>query len=82
MSESGTEGWNILGVRLGGFAAGLLLILGVVTAFVDLKGLLPPGSIRDPADEVLNGIAWDQQGKRLFVTGKRWPSLFEIRVRP
>ena len=55
---------------------------GVVTAFVDLKGLLPPGSIRDPADEVLNGIAWDQQGKRLFVTGKRWPSLFEIRVRP
>jgi glutamine cyclotransferase len=55
---------------------------GVVTAFVELNGLLPAGSIRDPADEVLNGIAWDAEGKRLFVTGKRWPSLFEIRVRP
>ena len=55
---------------------------GVVTAFVDLKGLLPTGAIRDPADEVLNGIAWDAENKRLFVTGKRWPRLFEIRVRP
>ena len=30
--------------------------------------------------EVLNGIAWDPEGKRLFVTGKNWPNLFEIRV--
>ncbi len=41
MSESGTEGWNILGVRLGGFAAGLLLILGVVTAFVVSIAIMP-----------------------------------------
>jgi glutamine cyclotransferase len=32
-------------------------------------------------DAVLNGIAYDAQRKRLFVTGKLWPSLFEIRVR-
>ena len=34
----------------------------------------------DPADDVLNGIAWDPDGRRLFVTGKNWPSLFEIRL--
>ena len=33
------------------------------------------------SDAVLNGIAWDAQRKRLFVTGKLWPSLFEIRIR-
>ena len=35
----------------------------------------------DLADDVLNGIAWDAAGKRLFVTGKRWPQLFEIKLR-
>jgi glutamine cyclotransferase len=36
-----------------------------------------------PADKgaVLNGIAYDSAGDRLFVTGKLWPSLFEIRLR-
>ena len=40
---------------------------------------MPPDQ-RDPLDDVLNGIAWDADGRRLFVTGKNWPSLFEIRV--
>jgi len=31
---------------------------------------------------VLNGIAYDAKGDRLFVTGKNWPKLFEIRLRP
>jgi glutamine cyclotransferase len=31
-------------------------------------------------DDVLNGIAWDEKGQRLFVTGKRWPKLFEIKI--
>ena len=53
---------------------------GVVTGVVDLNGLLPDRTGLDPADDVLNGIAWDPQGRRLFVTGKHWPSLFEIRV--
>ncbi|MEY4166276.1 MAG: hypothetical protein RIR52_100, partial [Acidobacteriota bacterium] len=30
--------------------------------------------------DVLNGIAWDEAGQRLFVTGKLWPKLFEIRL--
>ena len=41
MSYSGTEGWNTLRVHFGGFAAGLLLILGVVTAFVVSIAIMP-----------------------------------------
>jgi glutamine cyclotransferase len=32
--------------------------------------------------EVLNGIAYDAENDRIFVTGKKWPSLFEIRITP
>ncbi|HYD26583.1 glutaminyl-peptide cyclotransferase [Brevundimonas sp.] len=53
---------------------------GVVTGVVDLTGLLPDRTGLDPVDDVLNGIAWDPDGRRLFVTGKNWPSLFEIRL--
>ena len=52
---------------------------GRVTAWLDLAGLRP-ASTRNDAEHVLNGIAYDADRKRLFVTGKRWPSLFEIRV--
>jgi glutaminyl-peptide cyclotransferase len=51
---------------------------GHVTAWLDLAGL-QPGVRR--GDSVLNGIAYDSQGDRLFVTGKLWSTLFEIRVR-
>ena len=54
---------------------------GVVKAFIDLTALVPKGANLDPNDDVLNGIAWDAAGKRLFVTGKRWPQLFEIKLR-
>lgn len=54
---------------------------GVVKAFIDLTDLVPKDAGLDPRDDVLNGIAWDAGGKRLFVTGKRWPQLFEIRLR-
>lgn len=49
---------------------------GNVRAWIDLRGLLPE-SERAGVD-VLNGIAYDAKGDRLFVTGKYWPSLFEI----
>lgn len=52
---------------------------GRVSAWVDLAGLLPQRTLR--GDDVLNGIAYDAARKRLFVTGKLWPALFEIRVR-
>jgi glutamine cyclotransferase len=52
---------------------------GLVTAWIDLEGLLPA---RDRAGaDVLNGIAYDAGQRRLFVTGKLWPRLFEIRIR-
>jgi glutaminyl-peptide cyclotransferase len=52
---------------------------GRVTAWLDLTGLRAGPVSR--GDDVLNGIAYDSQGDRLFVTGKLWSTLFEIRVR-
>ena len=53
---------------------------GRVTAWIDLTGLLPAED-RARAD-VLNGIAWDAEGGRLFVTGKLWPWLYQIELVP
>lgn len=52
---------------------------GKVVGWIDLTGLLSPMYRLEP-NAVLNGIAYDPQGKRLFVTGKLWPSIFEIRL--
>ncbi len=54
---------------------------GRITAWVDLTGLLPQEERRG-TDAVLNGIAYDPATKRLFVTGKLWPRLFEIELVP
>jgi glutamine cyclotransferase len=54
---------------------------GRVLGWIDLAGLLPPGQVSDP-EAVLNGIAYDAAHNRLFVTGKLWPRLFEIKVVP
>lgn len=53
---------------------------GQVTSFIDLSGLLPPQYVR--SNDVLNGIAYDPETDRLFVTGKRWPTIFEIKLTP
>jgi glutaminyl-peptide cyclotransferase len=53
---------------------------GRVLGWIDLKGILPV-SDREGID-VLNGIAYDAEGDRLFVTGKFWPKMFEIKVLP
>lgn len=52
---------------------------GKVLGWIDLSGLMDKRQLAD-SDAVLNGIAYDAKGDRLFVTGKLWPSLFEIRV--
>jgi glutamine cyclotransferase len=52
---------------------------GAVTGRIDLRGLLPEADRLIPVD-VLNGIAYDAGGNRLFVTGKLWPKLFEIEL--
>lgn len=51
---------------------------GRVTAWLDLDGLLTPREAQQA--DVLNGIAYDAAGDRLFVTGKLWPKLFEIKI--
>ncbi len=53
---------------------------GKVVGVIDLTSLLSSAD-RDAATDVLNGIAYDEAGDRLFVTGKLWPKLFEIRLR-
>lgn len=52
---------------------------GHVTGWIDLSGLLQTQDYNGHVD-VLNGIAYDEQADRLFVTGKLWPFLFEIRL--
>jgi glutamine cyclotransferase len=52
---------------------------GRVTGVIDLTGLHPLDRDED-IDNVLNGIAYDAAGDRLFVTGKRWPKVFEIKL--
>jgi glutamine cyclotransferase len=51
---------------------------GKVNSYLDMKGLLhnPTGN-----EDVLNGIAYDAQAKRIFVSGKLWPNIYEIKVR-
>jgi glutamine cyclotransferase len=54
---------------------------GRVLGSVDFIGLFPPAeTARDQG--VMNGIAYDPAGDRLFVTGKNWPTLFEVKLRP
>lgn len=57
---------------------------GQVTGWVDLSGLLASQNLPEQThpDAVLNGIAYDPAGDRLFVTGKLWPKVFEIQVLP
>ena len=52
---------------------------GRVTAWLDLTGIRGP--VRSGADDVLNGIAYDAARDRLFVTGKYWSRLYEIRIK-
>jgi len=53
---------------------------GDVIGWIDLSGLLAAGEVTSH-EAVLNGIAYDAARDRLFVTGKLWPKLFEIRVK-
>jgi glutamine cyclotransferase len=52
---------------------------GEIVGWIDLKGLMSPAVQLGPG-AVLNGIAYDPARKRLFVTGKLWPSIFEIQL--
>jgi glutamine cyclotransferase len=51
-----------------------------VVGWIDLTGIISQAEAGTDTDNVLNGIAYDAAHDRLFVTGKRWPKLFEIRL--
>jgi glutamine cyclotransferase len=56
---------------------------GKVEATIDLTALAPQNFFKEPdaiQNNVLNGIAWDAAGKRLFVGGKKWPNLYQIKL--
>lgn len=54
---------------------------GRITGIADLGALVAEVHAANP-EAVLNGIAWDPVGKRLFVTGKLWPTVFEVKLTP
>jgi glutamine cyclotransferase len=54
---------------------------GRVKGWIDLSALTRLNTSADP-DQVANGIAYEPKSKRLFVTGKRWPKLYEIKLKP
>jgi glutamine cyclotransferase len=53
---------------------------GKILGWIDLKGIIPRSELADD-EAVLNGIAYDAAADRLFITGKMWPKLFEIRLK-
>ena len=53
---------------------------GHIVAWIDLTGLRPSDTLAN-SENVLNGIAYDEEHDRLYVTGKRWPTLYEIRLK-
>lgn len=53
---------------------------GVVNAWIDLSTLWPQAERPMPSDQVLNGIAYDKATRRIYVTGKKWPRLYQITV--
>ena len=54
---------------------------GRIIGWIDLGGISPDDVSRNP-ENTLNGIAYDAANDRIFVTGKRWKNLFEIKVKP
>ena len=54
---------------------------GAVLEKIDLKNLYPEDK-RDPHADVLNGIAYDAKGNRIFITGKKWPHLYQVEFSP
>ena len=53
---------------------------GEVNAWVDLSSLWPVADRPQQRDQVLNGIAYDRANRRIYITGKKWPRLYQIAV--
>lgn len=53
---------------------------GEVNAWIDFGSLWPVNQRPNPGDQVLNGIAYDRATRRIFITGKKWPRLYQVAV--
>ena len=53
---------------------------GEVNGWIDLASLWPARERPSPAEQVMNGIAYDRATRRIFITGKKWPKLYQITV--
>jgi glutamine cyclotransferase len=66
------------------YQSNLLMVInpknGVTEAVINLSHLVKQIPNYSKDDNVLNGIAYDKKNDRLFVTGKRWPKMFEIEI--
>ena len=54
---------------------------GYITGLIDVSSLFPLAKRREPFNDVPNGIAYDPETERLLLTGKRWPKIFEVRLK-
>jgi len=75
------DGAILANVWMTGYIVRINPASGHVTGIIDLRALAAENAGADP-DKVLNGIAWDAAGRRLFVTGKNWAHLYEIQLVP
>ncbi|HKP70859.1 MAG TPA: glutaminyl-peptide cyclotransferase [Pyrinomonadaceae bacterium] len=56
---------------------------GKIVGWIDLAGISPEDqNDGDKSENTLNGIAYDEAGDRIFVTGKKWKNLYEIKLKP
>jgi len=74
------KGEILANIWLTNFIARIDPATGKVTGWIDLTGLMNPAELGGDPDAIPNGIAYDAARDRLFVTGKRWPKLFEIKL--
>jgi glutaminyl-peptide cyclotransferase len=74
------KGEILANIWLTNFIARIDPATGKVTGWIDVTGLMNPAELGGDPDAIPNGIAYDAAQDRLFVTGKRWPKLFEIKL--
>ena len=72
--------WHSEGIGLPNHIARIDPTNGKLLGWIDLQGISPEDSGRDD-ENTLNGIAYDEKTDRIFVTGKRWKRLFEIKLK-
>ena len=73
------DGSILANVWMTGFILRIDARTGIVTQIIDCRAIVQEIGATE-RDAVLNGIAWDAKGRRLFITGKLWPTMFEVTV--